>query len=197
MPIRPGCNPNAPKKGVTKMVEPIQDIRAIARIKHNLADNPRNLCLFTLGINTAFRAGDLLRITYDMVADSPDTLLLKEKKTGNIRRVTLNNAAKNAIEYYITRKKFKPGDYLFTGQRGRLTVQTVNALIKGWCRDVGLTGNYGAHTMRKTWGYQQRVRFKVPIVLLTQAYGHSSVKQTLAYVCIQPEEIKDLYNNEI
>jgi len=37
-------------------VEPIRDKRAIGRIKKMLRDHPRDLCLFVLGMNTAFRA---------------------------------------------------------------------------------------------------------------------------------------------
>jgi len=41
---------NHPAKGSSIKVEPIRDRRAIADIKALLKDNPRNLCLFTLGI---------------------------------------------------------------------------------------------------------------------------------------------------
>jgi hypothetical protein len=30
-----------------------------------------------------------------------------------------------------------------------------------------------------------------------EVYGHATQKQTLAYLCIQPEEIKKIYANEI
>jgi len=53
---------NHPKKGATIKVQPIRDLKAIQRIKKILADRPRDLCLFTLGINTAYRANELLSI---------------------------------------------------------------------------------------------------------------------------------------
>ncbi len=56
-------NPNHPEKGSSIKVEPIRELRDIRSIKKLLADNPRNLCLFTLGINTNLRASDLLSIT--------------------------------------------------------------------------------------------------------------------------------------
>ena len=56
-------NKNRPKKGSQIKVEPIRKIKHIQTIKKLLADNPRDLCLFTLGINTNLRASDLLQIT--------------------------------------------------------------------------------------------------------------------------------------
>lgn len=47
-----GENPHRPRKGDSIRVEPIRSKRHIANIKKILADKPRDLCLFTLGINT-------------------------------------------------------------------------------------------------------------------------------------------------
>ena len=61
-PIAEIKNPNHPKKGSAIKVEPIRDKKAIDRIKKQLRDSPRDLCLFILGINTAYRANELLAI---------------------------------------------------------------------------------------------------------------------------------------
>jgi hypothetical protein len=62
-----GENPHRPRKGDSIRVEPIRSKRHIANIKKILADKPRDLCLFTLGINTAFRANELLAIKVGQV----------------------------------------------------------------------------------------------------------------------------------
>ncbi len=77
-----------------------------------------------------------------------------------------------------------------------LTVPTVTNMVKGWCAAVGLKGNYGSHTMRKTWGWWQYKRGK-PVPLLMEAYGHPTQKQTLDYLCIQAEEVAALYDLEL
>ena len=55
-------NPNHPPPGSTIKVDPIRTVQAISRVKSLLESNPRNYCLFVLGINTAFRASELLSI---------------------------------------------------------------------------------------------------------------------------------------
>ena len=67
MPLKKEENPNHPLKGSTIHVEPIRDKTAIKRIKKLLRDHPRDLCLFTLGINTAFRANELLSLQVNQV----------------------------------------------------------------------------------------------------------------------------------
>lgn len=197
--MRKGQNTNHPKKGSTIRVEPIRATKDIKSIRKLLQDNPRNLCLFTLGINTNLRASDLLGIKAGMVMglNPGDELTLKERKTGKHRRITVNKAVVEAIQGLLESRTYKKGDPLFLGQRGPLTVPSVTRLVKSWCASINLRGNYGAHTLRKTWGYHQRVTFQRGIPELMVAFNHSSQKQTLEYLCVQPEEIRDMYMNEL
>ena len=48
--------------------------------------------------------------------------------------------------------------------------------------------------MRKTWGYHQRVYNSQPIPLLMVAFGHTSQAQTLDYLCVQDDEVRNLYD---
>jgi hypothetical protein len=76
-------------------------------------------------------------------------------------------------------------------------VPSVHSLVKSWCRAINLKGNFGSHSLRKTWGYHQRVTFGVDIPRLMVCFNHSTQRQTLDYLCIQPEEIKGVYENEL
>lgn len=78
-----------------------------------------------------------------------------------------------------------------------LTVPTVSTMVKTWCRHVGLKGNYGSHTLRKTWGYWQRLERGTAVPLLMEAFGHATQQQTLAYLGIQAEEIAQIYDLEL
>lgn len=101
-----GRNSNHPVKGSTIKVGPITDLKDIKTIKALLAGNPRDLCLFVMGINTNLRASDLARVTAgDVKGLIPgDELTLKEKKTGKERRTTLNNAVIDVIKRLLTSK---------------------------------------------------------------------------------------------
>jgi integrase len=70
-------------------------------------------------------------------------------------------------------------------------------MVKGWCKVINLKGNYGSHTLRKTFGYIHRTVFNTDIPTLMDMFNHSSQKQTLTYLGIQPSDIKDAYLKEI
>ena len=74
-----------------------------------------------------------------------------------------------------------------------LTTSYINLLVKGWCKQVGLRGNFGAHTLRKTFGYMHRTIHCTPLPELMVIFNHNTQKQTLDYLCIQPEELKAIY----
>nr|WP_319490983.1 tyrosine-type recombinase/integrase [uncultured Desulfobacter sp.] len=195
-------NLNHPKKGSHISVEPIRRQKDIKLIKKILQDSPRNLCLFTLGINTNLRASDLLKIKVEQVRhlQPGEEISLKEKKTQKQRRINLNRACIEAIQNLLKSIKYEDDDFLFLSNRkdkNALTVSSLSTLVKKWCKDINLKGNYASHTLRKTWGYHQRVTFGVGIPELMVCFNHTSQKQTLDYLCVQPEEIKSVYQNEL
>jgi integrase len=200
MPIKKGTNPNRPKKGASIRVDPIRSRRAINRIKKLLADKPLYSAIFCLGINSAYRASDLLSIKVHQVRnlEAGGMLAVKEKKTGKLRRVNVNQTCVDAIQALLSTRDYKDDDFLFLGQRGPLTVPSLTNLVKKWCKEAGVNdGNFGSHTLRKTWAYHQRITFGASLPVLVDALNHSSQRQTLDYFGIQEEEIQDLYANQL
>jgi integrase len=185
---------NHPAPGSIITVQPIIDKKAIERIKDNLNDHPRNYALFVTGINTAFRASDLLTLKVGDVRG--DTIRRREIKTGKIREFYLNKAVKAAVAPLIEGRD--DGDFLFRSEMTRyaLTVEAFSVLVKIWCFNAGLKGNFASHTLRKTWGYWQRMAGE-PLYKIMDAYGHSSEKTTLIYIGLQPEEMKSMYLREL
>ena len=73
----------------------------------------------------------------------------------------------------------------------------VNNMVKKWGIAVGIKDNLGAHSLRKTWGYCQRMYYKTPVELITKRYNHSDPRTTMAYLGIEDEEVRALGNNVI
>lgn len=182
-------------------VEPIRDIGKIIEIKRRLQRrNPRDYLLFTLGINTALRISDLLSLrVHDVVEESGkvrEFLTLREKKTGRDKRVKLNEAAREAIEFYLSSQRdFSQTDWLFKNPHRGIPLSRVQAwrLLNSWAREAGITDRIGTHTLRKTWGYQARKK-GVPLELIQAKLGHSSPAVTRRYIGITADEIEDVEN---
>jgi len=197
---------NHPVKGSSIRVDPIRDLKDIKLIKKILIERPRDFALFVLGINTNLRASDLLRIRVGDVRylKPGEYFTLREKKTLKLRSITINKAVFDAIRQLLEdEQNVVDGDYLFRSRKkqsasgGMLTVSYLNSLVKSWCREINLRGNYGSHTLRKTFGYIHRTVFGTDIPTLMEMFNHSSQRQTLTYLGIQSCEIKDAYLKEI
>jgi site-specific recombinase XerD len=61
--------------------------------------------------------------------------------------------------------------------------------ISNICQEVGLTGNYGTHTLRKTWGYHARMQ-GVDLALIMHKLNHNSLAYTKRYLGITDDELE-------
>lgn len=176
----------------------------------------RDHALFELGINLAFRGGDLLRITMEQVVGKKDgaMIIIKEQKTSkrkrNPRRAELNQGCIDALAPLIE-ERLKQGasmeDPLFVTARSRnrkfqaLSIVSLSRLWKDWCEAAGLELDVGecfsSHTARKTKGHILRVEQGMPLEVLQDVLGHSSIKVTQHYLHIEKKEVSAFYRAAI
>ena len=195
-------NDNHPPKGSRIAVEPIRDEKAIQSIKRLLSNKPRDLLLFTLGINNGLRISDLLALKVGQVRGLKpgQSITVREQKTGKSNVLMMNRTSHKALERYLA--EARPGDYeyLFKSQKGEnkpITVSYANGLMKSWAKALNLKGNYGTHSLRKTFGYIQRTKYGVAWELLAKRFGHSSPSTTLRYLGLTDHEVNGILLNEI
>lgn len=193
-------NKNHPKKGTRTAVDPIRSRKDINSISKLLADKPRDLLLFKLGVNNGLRTGDLLRLQVkDVRKMKPgDSISIREGKTGKKNILMVNKAVYKALRSYLDKETPNDSDYLFPSQKGgHLEPLAVNKLMKKWTSAINLEGNYGCHTLRKTFGYIQRTKFGVGFEILCKRFGHSSPAITMRYLGIQDKEVNGILMNDI
>jgi integrase len=194
-------NPNAPGKGVEKTVEPIRRLKDIRAITTLLASSPRDHLLFTMGVNNGLRTGDLLRLRVKDVRDKQpgEAIVIVEQKTKKKNYMMVNKPVHKSLQVYLETANPEDDDFLFASRKGGgpLTVPSVNRLIKSWTDQVNLPGRYGAHSLRKTWGYIQRTQFGTSFELICKRYLHSSPAVTMRYLGIQEKEIHETLLHEI
>ncbi len=196
-------NPNYPKKGSITKAQPIRSVALIAAIETLLGTCLRDLALFVLGINTNLRAVDLRKLTVGDVkgATVGAVLQLREKKTQKVRTIFLNRKVIETLQRWLLVHPWGDQDdailfpNLRTGQA--LQVSTISRMVKGWCRRAGLEGHYSAHTLRKTFGFMHRTVHGTDIPTLMTMFNHGSQRQTLDYLGIDNEEIREAYLKEI
>ena len=116
-----------------------------------------------------------------------------------LRYNTLNKTVYKSLRNYLEQVQPADEDYVFASRKGNSHIQSqaVSKLVKKWTRAINLRGNYGCHTLRKTWGYQQRVAHGVGFEIICKRYSHSSPAITMRYLGIEDREVHDVLMNEI
>ena len=168
----------------------------------------RDYCYFTISINTARRAGDILNLKVCDILDKDHTIkehmIIHEQKTDKLAEVKLNSVAKAALTEYINSKdKIDMNDYLFQNYKtgDKLTVDGARKIIKKMAKAIGLneTGlNFGTHSLRKTWAKEvidNNPNNNVAELAVSQALNHSSISSTRHYIGRTQNEMDMLFEN--
>jgi site-specific recombinase XerD len=115
--------------------------------------------------------------------------------------VEVNESMREALALYLTaypaiikNPKFyvffstKAGDYNHTAPLSRSQAWK---LIADICQDVGLLGDFGTHTLRKTWGYHAR-KSGEDLATIMHMLNHSNLATTKRYLGITDDELRDV-----
>ncbi|WP_026673758.1 site-specific integrase [Alkalihalobacterium bogoriense] len=181
------------------VVNPIRDRKQLEAVKGYLrGKNKRNYLLFMVGISSALRISDILKLRVSDVWDGKqpvEFIELNEKKTGKYKRFPLTQNLKKAVKEYM--KEYEPNlnDYLFVSRVGTnkpITRQYAVLMLNEACDMVGIKESFGTHGMRKTWGYWA---FKNGISLdyISIALNHRSIAETKRYLGLLQEDLDNIY----
>lgn len=184
-------------------VEPIRSRKKIAQIKNLLRGEKRfrDLLLFTVGINSALRVSDLLKLQIgdflDETGANKERFWLREEKRNKRHEVIINDSIQEAIEEYraaYPTLEADPDNFVFFSTRTNdytkhITRQQAWHVVTGICKAVGLRGNYGTHTLRKTWGYHARMS-GVELSLIMHKLNHNDLSYTKRYLGITDDELE-------
>ena len=180
-------------------VEPIRNVEKISEMKDFL--RRKGGCyelLFIMGLNTALRISDLLSLSIGDVTDADrkilKTIYVKERKTGKLKRLRVNESLENALSEYLAayprRKRCTP---LFVSQKcGALSRSQAWRTLKAAGESVGLE-NIGTHSLRKTFGYHAYEKSGRDIGLVQKLLNHSAGRITLRYIGIDKERMDNAY----
>lgn len=174
-------------------MDPIRSLEDIERIKKTLSGNARDRLLFTMGINCGLRIGDLLKFKVGQVRNLKvgQSIGIKEQKTGKQNTLTMNKAVRKALDDYLKEYDREDDMVLFFSRKGEkaLTRESVHALVNKWCAGAKVKGNFGAHTLRKTFGFTHRYHFGTDISIIAERFNHSSVAVTKRYLGVSGDEV--------
>jgi integrase len=119
----------------------------------------RDLALFNLAIDSKLRGCDVVALRVKDVAPNGyavDRATVREKKTGRPVKFELTDQTRQAVDDFLKEAGKRPGEYLFTGRRGRdhaMTTRQYARLLADWVASIGLDPRvFGTHSLRPDQG---------------------------------------------
>lgn len=172
-------------------VQPIKNIRDINRMRKALEGNPRDLLLFTIGINSALRISDILLLKVGDVRG--EHITLHERKTGKRKMIRINKAIQRAVDELVP-KDAESSDWLFPSRKGDKPISRVQVwrILNAAAERAGIDVEIGTHSLRKSFAYHA-YKNGTDIALLMRVLNHGSQRETLRYIGIEQEAIDDVY----
>jgi integrase len=151
----------------------------------------RDLALFNLAIDSKLRGCDVVALKVEEVAPNGygvDRAIVRQKKTGRPVKFELTDQTRQAIDDYLKATGKKPGEHLFTGQRGQsraMTTRQFTRLLADWIASIGLDPKvFGTHPLRRTKAtliYRRTGNLRAVQLLL----GHTKIESTVRYLGIE------------
>lgn len=172
-----------------KVVQPIRDAQKLHEVLDYLkATNERNYIMFLVGIHTAFRISDILKLKVKDVRG--DYITIREEKRDKLNRTLIHPKLKRALRHYIADRDDE--EYLIKSREGDnkpISRYQAYRIIRGACESCGVY-EVGTHTLRKTFGYHM-YRQTRDIALLQQILNHDDEAYTLRYIGINQDSRDD------
>ena len=182
--------------------EPIRDtgkVKAIIKYldKHSF---PRDAMLFRLGVNTALRISDLLKLRYkDIISpkgDFHEYINLREQKTNKAKKIALNGKIKPILTEYCSSYDLYGDDFLFFSYKNpHKAIDRIQAwrVLTPAAKYCGIE-NFGCHSMRKTFAYHLYKKNK-SIAEVMEVLNHKSPLVTMRYIGINQDQIDKAYQD--
>ena len=180
--------------------EPIRDKKQLQKLAEYFMKRGqfRNYTLIILGVHTALRISDLLRLTWDDVYDSKQKafrthLTITERKTGKTKTVALNKQVIKALRLCYA---YRRSAFVFANNRkdGK-AISRVQAwrIIRSAVIAVGIEGKVACHSLRKSWGYHAWTSGNVSPVVIMDILNHSNYETTRRYLGVAQDDLDRAY----
>jgi integrase len=164
------------------------------RTRLQLAGRIRDLTLFNVAVDSKLRGCDVVSLKVEDVAPhgyAIDRATVRQQKTSRAVKFEITEQTRQAIDAYLNATGKKPGDFLFTGRRGKgrcLTTRQYARLLSEWIAGIGLDPMlFGTHSIRRTKTtliYRRTGNLRAVQLLL----GHTKVESTVRYLGVEVDD---------
>jgi site-specific recombinase XerD len=163
------------------------DRNSLNRLKRAVYSNgnKRDVAIVEVLSNTGIRASELVGLTvYDVIltkrngSQTYSYIIVRRGKGEKYREVPLNTCARKALQEYLS-VRHSVCEKLFVGQRGPLRRESIDKILKKYCRMAGIE-DISAHVLRHTF-CTRLMSENVPVPVISKLAGHASIQTTMDF----------------
>ena len=194
--------PNYEKRAADPITDPSLLRAVLATLRAGGKYGPRNEMIFKVGVASGRRCGDVLNLQVREVWDAAHNAVRPgirywDQKTRRWLAFYLDEGMRAELEAYLREASIPlddPDAYIFPSQKkGPMSVDAYGKILDKVAEKLGLQGvlHLSTHSMRKTFGYNG---FRANgSEFVTDALGHYNEKNTLTYLGIDAEYLREGY----
>lgn len=162
----------------------------------------RDRAILEMLFSSGLRVSELVRLNRDHVNLTKQEFSVRGKG-GKVRLVFLSRTAKNALEHYLTKRIDVDPALFIAPSKGfatksdaddmRITVRTIQRLVKRYAQLAGIVKDVHPHTLRHSFATDLLAN-GADLRSVQSLLGHSSVTTTQIYTHVTDSHLKDVYN---
>jgi integrase len=180
--------------------EPIRNKRQVRELCEYFKERGefRNCLLVILGVHTALRISDILRLRWKDVYDFDlrrvrQSIAIREKKTGKAKVFAINKSVAKAVSHFLSQCTAIGEDFLIANPHTGKAISRIQAyrVIRDAAKVLRME-RVSCHSLRKTFGYHAWKSGASPTVLM-EIYNHSSFAVTKRYLGVTQDDKNEIY----
>lgn len=146
------------------------------------AGSTRDRAIIWTLLETGLRVGELVELTREHLELGARRAWfhIPNPEGAPPRRVPIGRTARRALKVYIAEARGEISGPLFLGERGPLTANGIQRMLRGYGRKAGITVT--PHVLRHTFALRALDEGKVDLSTLAALLGHGSVETTRLYL---------------
>jgi len=157
----------------------------------------RNHLLIVMGVHTALRISDLLRLTWSDVYDFDhkafrQSIAITERKTRKTKLVALNKTIVAALKLCLP-FAHRNAPLIKSRKGGSISRIQAYRIIRAASDALAFTMRVSCHSLRKTFGYHAWINGVSPVVIM-EIYNHSNFAVTRRYLGVTQDDKDAAYS---
>jgi site-specific recombinase XerD len=154
----------------------------------NSSSNPKHRLILKTIYGLGLRVSELVNLKPEHIDIDRKMVLIREAKGKKDRYVKLPEIFSEELLSYI---KLNPGEYVFSGRKGKINIKTVQKIFENTLKKSGVKKRASCHTLRHSFA-THLLEDGVDVRIIQKLLGHSKLETTQIYTHVSNFQLQNI-----